>query len=86
MIQVINYVLDRLDFKGQIVKMISKAKNTSEHKYNQAKWLNITTRGYIANNTNTEVRHWGSNVRSLKQRSKATEVRGLAPAGANSGG
>ena len=70
MIQVMNYVLNRLDFKGQIVRMIPKAKNTSEHKYNQAKCLSITTRGYIADNTNTEVRHRGSNIRSLKQKSE----------------
>ena len=67
-IQVMNYVLDRLDCKEQIVRMIPKAENTSEHEYDQAKCLSITTRGYITNNTNTEVRHWGSNVRSLKQR------------------
>ena len=68
------------------MKTIPKAKNTSEHKYDQAKCLNITTRGYIADNTNTEVRHRGSNVRSLKQRSKDTEVKGLAPARTDSGG
>ena len=43
-------------------------------------------RGYIANNTNTEVRHWGSNVKSLKQSSEATKVRGLALARVDSGG
>ena len=32
MIQVMNYVLNRSDFKEQIVKMIPKAKNTSEYK------------------------------------------------------
>ena len=68
------------------MKMIPKVENTSEHKYDQAECLNIPTRGYIADNTNTEVRHWGSDVRSLKQRSEVTEVRGLAPAGADSGG
>ena len=78
--------MDRSDFEEQIVKTIPKAENTSEHEYDQAKCLNITTRGYIANNTNTEVRHWGSDVRSLKQRFEITEVRGLAPAGANLGG
>ena len=30
-----NYILDRLDFKEQIMKMIPKAENTSVHKYNQ---------------------------------------------------
>ena len=65
-----NYVLVRSDFKGQIVKMIPKAENTFEHKYNQAKCLSITTRGYITDNNNTEVKHRGSNVRSLKQRSE----------------
>ena len=68
------------------MKMIPKVENTSKHKYDQAKCLSIPTRGYIANNTNTEVRHWGSDVRSLKQRSEVTEVRRLAPAGADSGG
>ena len=81
-----NYVLDCSDFKGQIVRMIPKAKNTFEHEYNQAECLNITIRGYIADNTNTQVRHRVSDVRSLKQRSEVTEVKGLAPAGANSGG
>ena len=66
--------------------MIPKAENTFEHKYNQAKCLIITTRGYIANNTNTEVKHWGSDIRSLKKSSEATEVRELALAGADSGG
>ena len=42
------------------------------------------TRGYIVNNTNTKVRHWDSDIRSLKQRSEAKEVRGLAPAKADS--
>ena len=68
------------------MKTISKAENTFEHKYNQAKYLSITTKSYIANNTNTEVRHWGSDIRSLKQRSEATDVKELAPVGANSGG
>ena len=68
------------------MKIISKAENTSEHKYNQAECPSITTRGYITDNTNTRVRHWGSDVKSLKQRSEVTEVRGLAPAGADSGG
>ena len=66
------------------MKMIPKVENTLEHKYNQAECLSIMMRGYIANNTNTEIRHRGSNVRSLKQRSEVKEVRGLAPAGANS--
>ena len=68
------------------MKMILKVENTFEHEYKQAEYLSIATRGYIANNTNTEVRHWDSNVRSLKQRSEVTEVKGLAPAGAESGG
>ena len=80
-----NYVLDHLDFEEQIVRTIPKAKNTFEHKYDQAECLNITTRGYIADNTNTEVRHWSSDVRSLKQRSEVTEVKGLASAEADSG-
>ena len=82
-IQMMNYVLDRSDFKRQIVKMIPKAKNTSEHKYDQAKCLSITTRGYIVNNTNTKVKHRRSHVKSLKKRSEATKIRGLALARAN---
>ena len=78
--------MGRLQFEGQLMKMIPKVENSSEHEYNQAECLSISTRGYIANNTNIEVRHWGSDVRSLKQRSEVTEVRGLAPAGADSGG
>ena len=31
----VNCVLDRLDFKKQIVRIIPKAENTSEHKYDQ---------------------------------------------------
>ena len=61
-----NDVLDRLDFKKQIVKMIPKAEHIYKHKYDQAKCLSITIRDYIANNTNTEIRHWSSNIRSLK--------------------
>ena len=53
----VNSVLDRLDSEKQIVRMIPKAKNTSEHKYDQAKCLSITTRGYIADNINREVKH-----------------------------
>ena len=68
------------------MKTIPKAENIFKHKYDQAKCLSITTRDYIANNTNIEVRHWGSNVRSLKQRSEAIKVRRLIPAGADSGG
>ena len=30
-----NYVLDRSDFKKQIVRIIPTAKNTFEHEYNQ---------------------------------------------------
>ena len=67
------------------MKTIPKAKNTFKRKYNQAKCLNIMTRSYIVNNTNTEIRHRGSDVSSLKQRSEAIEIRGLAPVGANSG-
>ena len=67
------------------MKTIPKAKNTFKHEYNPAKCLSITTKGYITNNTNTQVRHWGSDVKSLKQRSEAIKVRELAPAGANSG-
>ena len=68
------------------MKMIPKAENTSEHKYDQAECLSITTRGYIADNTNTEVRHWGSDVKSLKQRSEVIKVKKLAPTRADSGG
>ena len=68
------------------MRIIPKAENTSEHKYDQAKCLSIIMRGYIANNTNTEVRHQGSDIRSLKQRFEVTKIRELAPAGANSGG
>ena len=68
------------------MRTIPKVKNTSKHGYDQAECLSITTKGYIADNTNTEVRYWGSDVRSLKQRSEGTEVRRLAPAGADSGG
>ena len=78
--------MGRSQFEEQIVRTIPKAENTSEHKYDQAECLSITTRGYIADNTNTEVRHRGSDIRSLKQRSEVKEVRGLAPAGADSGG
>ena len=38
-IQVINYVLDRSDFKEQIVRTIPKVENTFEHKYNQIERL-----------------------------------------------
>ena len=69
-IQVMNYVLDYSDFKGQIVRMIPKAKNISKHKYNQAECLSITMRGYITDNINTKIKHWGSDVRSLKLRSE----------------
>ena len=72
--------------KKQLIKIIPKVENTFEHEYDQAKCLSIMTRGYITNNTNTEVRHWGSDVRSLKQRSEVTKVRGLAPARADSRG
>ena len=68
------------------MRTIPKIENTSDHGYDQAKCLSITTKGYIADNTNTEVRHQGSDVRSLKQRSEGTEVRRLAPTGADSGG
>ena len=53
-IKEMNYVLDRSDFEEQIVKTILK-ENIFEHKYNQAKYL--TMRGYIADNTKTEL--WG---------------------------
>ena len=64
----VNYVLARLCPKVSENgwEAISKKENTSEYKYDQAKYLSILTRGYIANNTNTEVRHWGSEVKSLK--------------------
>ena len=68
------------------MRTIPKVENTSKHGYNQAECLSITTKGYIANNTNTEVRHWGSDVGSLKQRSEGIEVRRLALAGADSRG
>ena len=82
----VNSVLGRLQFEEQLIKIIPKVENTSEHKYNQAECLSIPTRGYIANNTNTEIKHRGSNVKSLKQRSEVTDVRGLAPARADSRG
>ena len=72
-IRVVNSVLGRLQFEEQLMKTIPKAKNTSEYKYDQAKCLSITTRGYIADNTNIEVKHQGSNVRSLKQRLQKSE-------------
>ena len=72
------------DSENNSKRTIPKAENFFKHKYNQAECLSITTRGYIANNISTEVRHWGSNVKSLKQRSKTTEVKELAPAGTNS--
>ena len=78
--------MGRLQFEEQLMKMILKVENTFKHKYDQAKCLSIPTRGYIADNTNTEVRHRGFDARSLKQRSEVKEVRGLAPARANSGG
>ena len=68
------------------MRTILKVENTFEHRDDQAECLSITTKGYIADNTNTEVRYWGSDVRSLKQRSEGTEVRRLAPARADSGG
>ena len=37
-----NYVLDRSDFEEQIVRMILKAENTSEHQ-NQSNTINDTT-------------------------------------------
>ena len=42
-IRAVNFVLDRLDFKEQIVKMILKAKNTFKHK-NQSNTINDTVR------------------------------------------
>ena len=80
----VNCVLDRSDFEEQIVGIIPKAEYTSEHKYDQAQCPSIMMRRYIADNTNTEVRYRGFDVRSLKQRSEVTEVRRLAPAGADS--
>ena len=68
------------------MRTIPKVENTSKHGYDQVECLSITTKGYLADNTNTEVRHWGPNVGSLKQRSEGTEVRRLAPARADSGG
>ena len=38
-----NYVLDRLDFEEQIVRMIPKAENTFEHK-DQSNRINDTAR------------------------------------------
>ena len=72
------------DSENDSKKTIPKAKNPSEYKYKQVKCFSITTRDYIANNTISEVRHWGSHVSSLKERSKATEFRGLTPAEVNS--
>ena len=56
MIWKMNYVLDRLDFKEQIVRMIPKAKNTSKHKYNQSNTIRaiqsaIRPEQYNQNNT-----------------------------------
>ena len=84
----VNWVLDRSypEVSGNDWGAIPKEENTPKHEYDQAKCLSITTKSYIANNTNTEVRYWGSDVKSLKQRSEVIEVRGLIPAGANSGG
>ena len=78
-----NSVLNRSenDTKNDSKKTIPKAKNSFEYKYNQGKCLSIIIRCYIANNSKTEVKHRGSNYWCLKQRSKATEIGGLAPAG-----
>ena len=40
--------------RSRQVKIIPQAENTSEHKYNQAECLSITTKGYIANNTKSQ--------------------------------
>ena len=81
----VNYVLDRLYPKVSKNSWgpILKEKNTFKYKYNQVKCLSITFKGYIVDNTNTELRHQGSEIKNLKQRSEATEVRELAPAGVN---
>ena len=42
-IRAVNYVLDRLDFEEEIVKMISKVKNTFKHK-NQSNTISDTVR------------------------------------------
>ena len=54
-----NFVLNCLenDKENDSKRIIPKAENFSKHKYNQAKCLSIMTRGYIVNNTNTEVKH-----------------------------
>ena len=44
MIQLMNYVLDRLDFKKQIVRIIPKVENISKHKYNQTNIINNTAK------------------------------------------
>ena len=56
-IKEMNYVLDCSDFEEQIVNMILKAENIFEYKYDQAECLDITTRAFIADNTNTEVKY-----------------------------
>ena len=77
MIQVINYVLDRLDFKEQIVKTILKVENTFKYKCDQTgRWQKI-----ILPKIHHKIR---CNSKGLKlQRS---EVKGLALARADSGG
>ena len=57
--------------------------DTERREYPQAQMQSDQIRTYIANNTNTKVRYWGSNVRSLSQRSKAIEISPLAPARAD---
>ena len=44
----INYVLDRLDFEEQIVRMIPKTENTSKHNYNQNNTINNMVRAIKA--------------------------------------
>ena len=63
-----NSVLNRSenDSENDSKRMIPKAENLSEHKCDQANCLSIMTKGYIVDNTNTEVRHQGCNVKNLK--------------------
>ena len=52
----VNYVLNRSypEISENDWRAILKEKNIPEHKYDQAKCLSIITRGYIADNINTE--------------------------------
>ena len=60
--------------------------NTKRREYTQVQMHSNWTRIYIANNTNTKIRHCGSNIRNLSQNSEAVEVKSLEPARAHPGG